>query len=141
LTACLRGPETSALAESRDRLLRLVTADRIRPATSSPPSNRRRLSYRFLRRHPGRRGRTPVVASKSGRQAAELLSPEAVQAPHGPSTFDFFERSSVWDAAPERFRLRGVATGAPPTPGHRAGYGTTTASWSRRCCCDIGSSS
>ncbi|HYF24836.1 MAG TPA: HDOD domain-containing protein, partial [Baekduia sp.] len=25
-------------------------------------------------------------------------------------TFDFFERSSVWDAAPERFRLHGVAT-------------------------------
>jgi putative nucleotidyltransferase with HDIG domain len=25
-------------------------------------------------------------------------------------TFDFFERSAVWDAAPERFRLHGVAT-------------------------------
>src|SRR3712207_8068246 len=25
-------------------------------------------------------------------------------------TFDFFERSSTWDAAPERFRLHGVAT-------------------------------
>ena len=25
-------------------------------------------------------------------------------------TFDFFERSSVWDAAPERFRLHALAT-------------------------------
>jgi putative nucleotidyltransferase with HDIG domain len=27
-------------------------------------------------------------------------------------TFDFFERSAVWDSAPERFRLHGVATQA-----------------------------
>jgi len=25
-------------------------------------------------------------------------------------TFDFFERSSVWEAAPERFRLHALAT-------------------------------
>ena len=25
-------------------------------------------------------------------------------------TFDFFERASVWDAAPERFRLHALAT-------------------------------
>ena len=40
-----------------------------------------------------------------------MLSPEAVQSlATRARTFDFFERSSVWDAAPERFRLHGVAT-------------------------------
>jgi putative nucleotidyltransferase with HDIG domain len=40
-----------------------------------------------------------------------VLSPEAVQAlATRTRTFDFFERSTVWDAAPERFRLHGVAT-------------------------------
>ena len=44
-------------------------------------------------------------------KAVELLSPEAVQTlATRARTFDFFERSSVWDAAPERFRLHAVAT-------------------------------
>ena len=44
-------------------------------------------------------------------QAVDLLSPEAVQALASRTrTFDFFERSAIWDAAPERFRLHGVAT-------------------------------
>jgi len=44
-------------------------------------------------------------------EAVDLLSPEAVQTlAIRARTFDFFERSSVWDAAPERFRLHGVAT-------------------------------
>jgi putative nucleotidyltransferase with HDIG domain len=52
------------------------------------------------------RGRVESVV-----QAVELLSPEAVQSlATRARTFDFFERSSVWDAAPERFRLHGVAT-------------------------------
>src|SRR3712207_9259314 len=52
------------------------------------------------------RGRVESVV-----KAVELLSPEAVQALASRArTYDFFERSSVWDAAPERFRLHGVAT-------------------------------
>ena len=44
-------------------------------------------------------------------QAVELLSPEAVHAlATRARTFDFFERTSVWDSAPERFRLHGIAT-------------------------------
>jgi putative nucleotidyltransferase with HDIG domain len=44
-------------------------------------------------------------------QAVDLLSPEAVQAlAKRTRTFDFFERTTVWDAAPERFRLHGLAT-------------------------------
>jgi putative nucleotidyltransferase with HDIG domain len=43
--------------------------------------------------------------------AVELLSPQIVQALAGRvRTFEFFERSSVWDAAPERFRLHALAT-------------------------------
>ncbi|MBV9310954.1 MAG: HDOD domain-containing protein, partial [Solirubrobacterales bacterium] len=43
--------------------------------------------------------------------AVEALSPRAIQsiASHA-QTFDFFERSSQWQAIPERFRLHAVAT-------------------------------
>src|SRR6478752_321271 len=80
LTAAFEALEAfPALAESRNRLLRVVRQERISTGE--------------------------VV------QAVELLSPEAVQALAARArTFDFFERSSVWDAAPERFRLHGVAT-------------------------------
>src|SRR5256885_7100546 len=40
-----------------------------------------------------------------------LLKPQTVRArARGVRTFDFFERSSVWGAAPERFRLHALAT-------------------------------
>ena len=52
------------------------------------------------------RGRVESVVG-----AVELLSPESVQQlATRARTFDFFERTTVWDAAPERFRLHGVAT-------------------------------
>ncbi len=44
-------------------------------------------------------------------KAVEILTPEAVQAIVSRArTFDFFERSTVWEGAPERFRLHAVAT-------------------------------
>src|SRR6266508_1203749 len=84
LTAAFEALEAfPALAESRDRLLRL--ANQVEGRT---------------------RGRVESVV-----EAVDLLSPEAVQGLAARArTFDFFERSSVWDAAPERFRLHGVAT-------------------------------
>jgi DNA-binding CsgD family transcriptional regulator len=43
--------------------------------------------------------------------AVEALSPPTVHAlANRLRTFDFFERASVWDAAPERFRLHALAT-------------------------------
>ncbi len=43
--------------------------------------------------------------------AVELLSPQTVHSvANRVRTFDFFERASVWDAAPERFRLHALAT-------------------------------
>jgi putative nucleotidyltransferase with HDIG domain len=54
----------------------------------------------------GTRGRIDTVVA-----AVDLLSAQAVQALAGRvRTFDFFERATVWDAAPERFRLHALAT-------------------------------
>ena len=54
----------------------------------------------------GSRGRVDTIVA-----AVELLSEQTVQAlAERVRTFDFFERSSVWDAAPERFRLHALAT-------------------------------
>ncbi len=54
----------------------------------------------------GSRGRVDTIVA-----AVELLSGQTVQALAGRvRTFDFFERSSVWDTAPERFRLHALST-------------------------------
>ena len=112
LTAAFEALENfPALAESRDRLLRLVTADRISPGdvVAAVESDVALVIsvLRLANQVEGRtRGRVESVV-----EAVELLSPEAVQGLAARArTFDFFERSSVWDAAPERFRLHGVAT-------------------------------
>ncbi|HEY2201298.1 MAG TPA: HDOD domain-containing protein, partial [Solirubrobacteraceae bacterium] len=53
----------------------------------------------------------PRVRVDTDVAAVELLSPQTVQALAGRvRTFEFFERSTVWDAAPERFRLHALAT-------------------------------
>ena len=45
--------------------------------------------------------------------AVRILTPEAVQQlAERVRTFDFFERSAVWDSMPDRFRLHGLATRA-----------------------------
>ena len=112
LTAAFEALEAfPALAESRDRVLRLVMAERISPGdvVAAVESDVALVIsvLRLANQVEGRsRGRVESVV-----ESVELLSPEAV---HGLAararTFDFFERSSVWDAAPERFRLHGVAT-------------------------------
>jgi Rrf2 family protein len=112
LTAAFEALEAfPALAESRDRLLRLVTAERISPGdvVAAVESDVALVIavLRLANQVEGRtRGRVESVV-----EAVDLLSPEAVQGLAARArTFDFFERSSVWDAAPERFRLHGVAT-------------------------------
>ena len=112
LTAAFEALEAfPALAESRNRLLRLVTAERVSPAdiVAAVESDIALVIavMRLANQVEGRtRGRVESVV-----QAVELLSPESVQAlATRARTFDFFERSSVWDAAPERFRLHGVST-------------------------------
>ena len=100
-----------ALAESRDRVLRLVSEERINTSeVVAAVEGDVALVIAVLRlanQAEGKnRGRIDSIVS-----ASDVLSPEAVQSIAARArTFDFFERSSVWDAAPERFRLHGVAT-------------------------------
>jgi putative nucleotidyltransferase with HDIG domain len=112
LTAAFEALEAfPALAESRNRLLRLVSQDRISPAeVVAAVESDIALVISVLR------VANQIDGKSHGRvesivKAVEVLSPESVQALASRArTFDFFERSSVWDAAPERFRLHGVAT-------------------------------
>jgi putative nucleotidyltransferase with HDIG domain len=99
-----------ALAESRDRLLSVISKDHVATAdvVAAVESDVAliiavlRLANRTLE---GRARVDTVVA------AVEVLSPQTVQAvANRMRTFDFFERASVWDAAPERFRLHALAT-------------------------------
>src|ERR1700709_1518069 len=112
LTAAFEALEAfPALAESRNRLLRVVRQERVSTgAVVAAVEAEGALVISGLRLcHPA--GRRSRGKGESVVQAVELLSPEAVQAlATRARTFDFFERSSVWDAAPERFRLHGVAT-------------------------------
>ncbi|MGH2942990.1 MAG: HDOD domain-containing protein [Solirubrobacteraceae bacterium] len=112
LTAAFEALEAfPALAESRNRLLRLVSAERVSPADIvATVESDIALVIAVLRTanqlDDRRQGRVESVV-----KAVELLSPESVQAlASRVRTFDFFERSTVWDAAPERFRLHGVVT-------------------------------
>jgi putative nucleotidyltransferase with HDIG domain len=112
LTAAFEALEAfPALAESRDRVIRLVTADRISPADIvGAVESDVALVISVLRLANDVEGRTRSKV-ESVVEAVELLSPEAVQAlASRMRTYDFFERSTVWDVAPERFRLHGVAT-------------------------------
>jgi putative nucleotidyltransferase with HDIG domain len=100
-----------ALAESRDRLLHVVRAEPhsagdVVAAIESDVA----LVIAVLRLANQVEGKTRGKV-QSIVEAVEVLSPDAV---HGLAssarTFDFFDRSGLWEAAPERFRLHGVAT-------------------------------
>src|SRR6476660_8980909 len=112
LTAAFEALEAfPALAESRNRLLRLVKQERVSAGevVAAVESDVALVIsvLRLANQVEGKsRGKVESVVT-----AVELLSPEAVQSLASRArTFDFFERSAVWDAAPERFRLHGVAT-------------------------------
>jgi len=99
-----------ALAESRDRLLAVISKEHVATAdiVSAVESDVAliiavlRLANRALD------GRARV---DSAVKAVELLTPQTVQAVAARArTFDFFERATVWDSAPERFRLHALAT-------------------------------
>jgi len=99
-----------ALAESRNRLLAVVEKDNVATAdVVTAVESDVALSIAVLRlanQAQGSRGRVETIVA-----AVELLREQKVQALAGRvRTFDFFERSSVWDAAPERFRLHALAT-------------------------------
>jgi putative nucleotidyltransferase with HDIG domain len=99
-----------ALAESRDRLLSVVTKDNVATAdvVAAVESDVALIIAVLRLANRAQEGRARVDTAVA---AVELLNPHTVQAvAHRMRTFDFFERASVWDAAPERFRLHALAT-------------------------------
>jgi putative nucleotidyltransferase with HDIG domain len=99
-----------ALAESRNRLLAVISKDHVATAdiVTAVESDVALIIavLRLANQAQGGRGRVDTVVG-----AVELLSMQTVQALAGRvRTFDFFERASVWEAAPERFRLHALAT-------------------------------
>jgi putative nucleotidyltransferase with HDIG domain len=99
-----------ALAESRDRLLSVVSKDHVATAdvVSAVESDVALIIavLRLANRAQDGRGRVDTVVG-----GVERLTARTVQAvANRMRTFDFFERASVWDAAPERFRLHALAT-------------------------------
>src|SRR3954469_18073423 len=100
LTAAFEALEAfPALAESRNRLLRVVRQERISTGeVVAAVESDVALVISVLRLGNQVEGKTRGKV-ESVVQAVELLSPEAVQAlATRARTFDFFERSSVWDA-------------------------------------------
>jgi putative nucleotidyltransferase with HDIG domain len=99
-----------ALAESRDRLLMVISKDHVATAdvVAAVESDVALIIavLRLANRVDDGRAKVDTVVG-----AVEALSPQTVQAvANRVRTFDFFERASVWDAAPERFRLHALAT-------------------------------
>jgi putative nucleotidyltransferase with HDIG domain len=99
-----------ALAESRDRLIAVVSKDHVATAdvVTAVESDVALIIavLRLANQAKGGRGRIDTVVA-----AVELLTPQTVQGlATRLRTFDFFERSSVWEGAPERFRLHALAT-------------------------------
>ena len=99
-----------ALSESRNRLLAVVCKDPMVTAEAvAAVESDIALTIAVLRmanRVHKRRGKVDTVAG-----AIELLSPGTIHALGSRvGTFDFFERSTVWESAPERLRLHALAT-------------------------------
>jgi putative nucleotidyltransferase with HDIG domain len=99
-----------ALAESHKRVLTLVNQDQpeVADMVAAIESDVALVIavMRLANKHPASRGKVRSVP-----EAVEVLKPAGVEALiSATKTFDFFERTPLWDAAPERFRLHAVAT-------------------------------
>src|SRR5205814_8307481 len=97
-----------ALAESRDRLLTVISKDHIATAdvVGAVESDVALIIavLRMANQAQAGRGRVDTVVG-----AVDLLTPKTVHALAARvRTFDFFERSGVWEGAPERFRLHAL---------------------------------
>jgi HD-like signal output (HDOD) protein/DNA-binding CsgD family transcriptional regulator len=99
-----------ALAESRDRLLSVISREHVATAdvVSAVESDVALIIAVLRLANRAQEGRARVDTAVT---AVEVLSSQTVQAvANRVRTFDFFERASVWDSAPERFRLHALAT-------------------------------
>src|SRR5207237_771356 len=99
-----------ALAESRNRVLRLFSEEQISTSdVVAAVESDVALAVAVLRLANRAQGKTQGRVD-SVVKAVEVLSPQAVRALASRArTFDFFERSTVWDLAPEHFRLHALA--------------------------------
>jgi len=112
LTAAFEALEAfPALAESRNRLLRLVREEHASvgemvAAVESDVALAIAVLRIANRAQSPKRGKLVSVP-----RAVEVLTPAGVEAlAQRLTVFDFFERTPGWDVAPERFRLHAVAT-------------------------------
>ena len=111
LTAAFEALEAfPALAESRNRVLRIVREERssvgdVVQAVESDVSLVIAVLRIANRTAPRNKGKIAAIP-----EAVEVLTPEGVEALAArTATFDFFERTPGWDLMPERFRLHAVA--------------------------------
>ena len=111
LTAAFEALEAfPALAESRNRVLRLVREEHTSPgdvvAAIESDVSLVIAVLRIANRAPApKRARVATIP-----EAVEMLTPSGVEALAArTAVFDFFERIPGWDAQPERFRLHAVA--------------------------------
>jgi putative nucleotidyltransferase with HDIG domain len=112
LTAAFEALEAfPALAESRNRVLRVVRSERssVGEVVAAVESDVAlvitvlRIANRNAQRKKGKIASIP--------DAVAILTPEGVETlASRTATFDFFERTPGWDLMPERFRLHAVAT-------------------------------
>jgi putative nucleotidyltransferase with HDIG domain len=100
-----------ALAESRNRVLRLFSQDQTSTAeVVAAVESDVALAIAVLRVANQVQGKSKGKVD-SVVKSVDVLSAEAVKALASRArTFDFFERSGVWDVAPEHFRLHALAT-------------------------------
>jgi putative nucleotidyltransferase with HDIG domain len=103
-----------ALAESRNRLLALVGGHRVAIAeVVEAVESDIALTVAVMRLANDVPSRGAAAKVENIVDAVRILSPEAVQQlAERVRTFDFFERSAVWDSMPDRFRLHALATRA-----------------------------
>jgi putative nucleotidyltransferase with HDIG domain len=111
LTAAFEALENfPALAESRKRVLRVVTQDQpsVADMVTAIESDVALVIavMRLANKHPASRGKVRSIP-----MAIDVLQPAGVETLIAATkTFDFFERTPIWDVAPERIRLHAVAT-------------------------------
>ena len=112
LTEAFRALEAfPALAESRDRLLKVVRSEAASPGDMvAAVESDVALSIAVLRianaAAGAKRGKVTSVC-----KAVDVLRPQGLETlATRTAVFDFFERAPGWDAAPERFRIHAIAT-------------------------------
>ena len=101
-----------ALAESRNRLLAVVSGDHVATAdivTAVESDVALIIAVLRLANQSAQRPSARAWTPSSGLSSCSARRP-CRRWPGRVRTFEFFERSSVWDAAPERFRLHALAT-------------------------------